>query len=295
MRFADHYRSATHPVFSFELFPPKGEKGMRALERRLPKLVTLEPSFITVTYGAMGSTRERTLEIAKLIRSHGMETAHHLTCVGATRQELNRQIEEIAQSGIENIVALRGDPPQGSKEFVAPDGGFSNASQLVELIRNRGEMGVAVAGYPEKHVEAPDFESDLKWLKHKVDCGADVVITQLFYRNRSFFRFQERCRELGIAQPIVPGLLPILSTHQIRRISSICGCTIPQGLLEELMEAGEDEDKVCEIGIRYTVEQAAELLAGGVPGIHFYVLNRYFHINEIMQRLREKIGQSTPA
>lgn len=291
MRFAEHYRCGG-PVFSFELFPPKSDKGMKELERRLPKLVGLKPSFITVTYGAMGSTRERTLEIVRLIASHGMETAHHLTCVGATRRELSRQIDEIAKWGIENIVALRGDPPQGSEVFVAPEDGFSNAYQLVELIRSKGDFGVAVAGYPEKHIEAPDFDTDLKWLKHKVDQGADAVITQLFYRNRAFARFFERCRASGIEQPIVPGLLPILSTHQIRRISSICGCTIPQGLLAELMEAGEDEAKVCEIGVRYTVEQAVELLELGAPGIHFYVLNRYFHINEIMQRLRERIGQT---
>ena len=291
MKLSQIYRSR-RPVISFELFPPKTEQGMQSLESRLPRMIELEPDFMTVTYGAMGSTQEKTLQIASRIKNHyGMETAHHLTCVGAGSQELDRQIEEIGSHGIENIVALRGDPPQGSQRFEAHQHGYSNAYQLVGHIRRQGEFSVAVAGYPEKHLEAPDFETDLAHLKKKVDCGADVIITQLFYTNQSFYRFESRCRDLGITQPIIPGLLPILSTQQITRISSLCGCTLPGSLLDGLHQAGDDQKRVCRLGIEYTVEQALDLLDHGVDGIHFYVLNRYFHISAIMQGIRRRLKE----
>ena len=286
MKFPEFY-SRDAPVISFELFPPKTKAAAKRLQKRLPKLISLEPTFLTVTYGALGSTRERTLEVVSTIRNrYRYEVAHHLTCVGHTQEELTRILEQIRAEGIENIVALRGDPPAGESEFVPPPGGFRYANQLVEHIRQVDGFGIAVAGYPEKHVEAPDFESDLRHLKHKVDAGADVVITQLFYDNRHFFEFVERCRNSGITQPIIPGLLPILGLPQIRRITGMCGSTIPDSLMEELLEAKEDVSRVREIGIRHTVEQALDLLGSGVDGIHFYVLNRYFHIAEIMAQLR---------
>jgi len=291
MKFSQIYRSRG-PVISFELFPPKTGKGMKSLESRLPRMIDLEPDFMTVTYGAMGTTREKTLEIASLIKNrYGMETAHHLTCVGASRSELDEQIAEIGRHGIDNIVALRGDPPQGSQRFTAHKDGYANAYQIVKHIRNRGGFSVAVAGYPEKHIEAPDFDTDLARLKEKTDCGADVVITQLFYTNQSFYRFEGRCRELGIHQPIIPGLLPILSAQQIKKISSLCGCTLPGELLEGLHQAGDNNNRVCSLGIDYTVQQALDLLDHGVDGIHFYVLNRYFHIAEIMQGIRSRLKE----
>ncbi len=279
------------PTLSFELFPPKTEKGMQALRERLPKLVELEPTFITVTYGAMGTTQNRTLEIVCEIKDRfGMEVAHHLTCVGADQAELRQIIETIRSRGIENIVALRGDPPRGEDAFKAVPGGFENASQLVQLIRQTSSCGVAVAGYPETHLEAPDAATDLRYLKEKVDRGADVIITQLFFDNSRFFEFVQRCRKAGIETPIVPGLMPILNVNQIKRITRMCGCTIPGTLLEQL-NAAHDDEQVVEIGIRHIVEQSIDLLNKGVDGIHFYVLNRYFQIAEIMKAIRDELRQ----
>lgn len=286
MKFPEFY-SGDAPAISFELFPPKTAAAARRLRKRLPKLISLEPTFLTVTYGALGTTRERTLEVVSTLRNdYGQQVAHHLTCVGHTREELTRILEQIRAQGIDNIVALRGDPPAGETEFVPPPGGFRYANQLVEHINQVDRFGIAVAGYPEKHLEAPDFESDLRHLKRKVDAGADVVITQLFYDNSHFHSFVERCRHSGITQPIIPGLLPILGLPQIRRITDMCGSTIPDSLMQELLEAGDDVSRVREVGIRHTVKQAVDLLGSGVDGIHFYVLNRYFHIAEIMTQLR---------
>ncbi|MBI2856442.1 MAG: methylenetetrahydrofolate reductase [NAD(P)H] [Chloroflexi bacterium] len=286
MKFADYYRDG-HPAISFELFPPRTEAGLAALEERLPRLISLKPSFITVTYGAMGTTRERTLEIASKIRNeYGMETAHHLTCVASSRDEMSEILEDIRKHNIENIVALRGDPPQGEATFTPPKDGYSHANELVQHIRRFGGFGVAVAGYPEKHTEAPDLETDLGNLKRKLDAGADAVITQLYYDNRHFYEFVDRCRSIGIQQPIVPGLMPILNVEQIKRITGLCGATIPPDLLGQLEGAKDDEERVHQIGITHTANQALDLLNHGVPGIHFYVLNQYFHIAEIMERIR---------
>jgi methylenetetrahydrofolate reductase (NADPH) len=286
MRIADFYGNGP-PAISFELFPPRTARTLADLKERLPSLISLGPSFMTVTYGALGSTRGRTLEIASLIKNeYGMETAHHLTCVGSSRDEITAILDDIRQHNIENIVALRGDPPRGDTAFTPPEDGYSHGDQLVEHIRGFGGFGIAVAGYPEKHIEAPDYETDLLNLKRKVDCGADVVITQLCYDNRHFYRFVERCRAIGIHQPIVPGLMPILSVDQIKRITGMCGATIPEQLLRQLEDAGDDEERVHEIGVVHTANQALDLLSRGVPGIHFYVLNRHSHIAEIMERIR---------
>lgn len=292
MRFKDYYERK-EPTISFELFPPKTEEGLKKLEARLPRLIELDPSFISVTYGAMGSTRGRTLEIAsKIHREFGLETAHHLTCVGASRDEIQNILEDIRETGIENIVALRGDPPKGESEFQAPEDGYSHAIELVEHIHNFGGFGIAVAGYPEKHIEAPDFETDLHYLKDKAEAGADVIITQLFYDNSFFYRFVERCQAIGIRQPIVPGLLPVLNVQQIQRITSMCGSSIPEDLLRRLQAVEDDQDRVLDVGIRHTSRQAQDLLEQGVPGIHFYVLNRYFHIAEIMAELGHTSARS---
>jgi methylenetetrahydrofolate reductase (NADPH) len=292
MKFPAFYAS-TDPVVSFELFPARSEQGLARLEERLPKLIALEPSFLTVTYGALGTTQGRTLElVSKIKNSYGKEAAHHLTCVGSTREDLNRTLEAIRGENIENVVALRGDPPQDQETFEPPEGGYRYGNELVEHIRDFGGFGIAVAGYPEKHIEAPDLETDLQNLKRKVDAGADVIITQLFYQNQSFYDFVDRCRALGITQPIVPGLLPILDLVQIQRITEMCGSRISDRLLGKLIEAGEDQGRVRELGIEHTVEQALDLLKHGVPGIHFYVLNQHSHISEIMERIRPALKSS---
>lgn len=291
MRFPEYFKSGGKPVISFELFPPKTEAGMRTLGRQLlPELVELDPSYITVTYGAMGTTRARTLEIASLVkREFGVESACHLTCVGASRADINGILKDFRDADIHNIVALRGDPPQGSDAFVPPKDGFGHANELVAFIRDteppRDPFGVAVAGYPEKHLEAESLESDMAHLKRKVDTGADIVITQLFFDNKSYFRFVEKARAAGIAAPIVPGLMPILSARQIQRITSMCGATIPPDLEKKLLDAINDDEKAMAIGVEQCIAQATELLKRGAPGIHFYVLNKHVHIREIMDAL----------
>ena len=293
MRFQEYFKDGIKPTISFEIFPPKTEQGMENLLEIMPELIALRPDFITVTYGAMGATRARTLEIASLIKNgYGMETACHLTCVGASRRELDDILSRIVDSGIRNIVALRGDPPKGEETFVLPPDGYSYGNQLVEHIRaferRKGQepFGIAVAGYPEKHIEAPSIEADIATLKLKVDAGGDIIISQLFFDNSLFFRFVERARAVGITAPIIPGLMPILSTRQIKRITSMCGSNIPQTLQQELDIAGDDDAKASEIGIRQCIRQARDLLVRGVPGLHFYVLNKSTHMRRIMKALR---------
>jgi methylenetetrahydrofolate reductase (NADPH) len=285
----------TGPVISFEVFPPKTEPGLNKLKSRLGRLRDLGPSFVTVTHGAFGSDQHKTLDIARMIQHDlGQEAAHHLTCVRASRSDIDRALDNIEQQGIENIVALRGDPPQGQSHFEPCADGFRYANELVEYISRRGRFGIAVAGYPEKHIEARDFETDLRNLKRKVDAGADLVLTQLFYDNRHFYRFLESCHEIGINKPIVPGLLPIINVGQIRRITQLCGASLPQGLVEKLDKAGDDQKKIHDIGIEHTVRQAVDLLENGADGIHFYVLNRYFHIAEVMKKIRQVLEESRP-
>jgi len=294
MRFAEFYTGSTGPHISFEVFPPKTDAAMASLRRVLPELIELQPSYMTVTYGALGSTRERTLEIAALIkREYRMESACHLTCVGSSRADLDRLLDDIRNSGIENIVALRGDPPRGETTFVPPPDGYCHGNELVAHIRRRhaADFGIAVAGYPEKHLESPDVDSDLRHFKNKVDAGADIAITQLFYDNDHFFSFVKAVRALGVTKPIIPGLLPVLSAKQVQRITSMCGSQIPPTLQAELEAAGDDDDKAEEVGIRQCVAQATELLRRGVPGIHFYVLNKSRHMRRIMVQLRPVLAE----
>jgi methylenetetrahydrofolate reductase (NADPH) len=294
MRFTEFYAGSTGPHVSFEVFPPKTDAAMASLRRILPELIDLGPSYMTVTYGALGSTRERTLEIAALIKQeHRMESACHLTCVGSSRADLDRILDDIRNSGIENIVALRGDPPRGATAFVPPPDGYCHGNELVAHIRRRhgASFGIAVAGYPEKHIESPDQDSDLRHFKNKIDAGSDIAITQLFYENDHFFSFVKDVRALGVTKPIVPGLLPVLSAKQVQSITSMCGSKIPTKLQAELEAAGDDDDHAEEIGIRQCVAQATELLRRGVPGIHFYVLNKSRHMRRIMAELRPVLAQ----
>jgi len=294
MNFIEYFKySEKKPVISFEIFPPKTEKGVANLESVLRDLAELCPDFITVTYGAMGTTREKTIEIATLIkRKYGIESACHLTCVGASKSELDDILERIYDSGIKNIVALRGDPPMGSDDFIPPEDGYKHGNELVAHIRNfekknlkRKYFGVAVAGYPEKHLEAPDMKTDIDNLKRKVESGADIIITQLFFDNSSYFEFVDKARKASIGVPIIPGLMPILSVRQIKRITTMCGAAIPDELKRRLADCGDDDQEARRIGVAQCIEQARELLEGGVPGIHFYVLNKSHQMEKIMEAL----------
>ncbi|MCA9216367.1 MAG: methylenetetrahydrofolate reductase [NAD(P)H] [Planctomycetales bacterium] len=260
---------------SFELFPPKTDAGLTALEKHVSVLCEYSPSFITCTYGAGGSTRDKTLEILKQVKcSFNVPVASHLTCVGSTVESLREYLATADELKIENIVALRGDPPKGESEFKPVEGGLSYANELVQLIKSEfPQFGIAVAGYPEKHQEAPDMATDLQNLKRKVDAGADAVITQLFYDNADFFRFRDSCEQLGIDVPIVPGILPVTNLGQITRITSLCGSKLPQRFIDRMSEQDTEEWQFS-AGVEFATQQTQELVEQGIPGIHFYVLNK---------------------
>ena len=277
------------PFISFEVFPPKDDSEFERLKDTLKKLAEFSPSIITVTHGAMGKGRKRTLEVASYVKNViGAESACHLTCIGSSEKEIDLMLEGIEQEKIRNIVALRGDIPKEDGEKLLSDGAFQHANQLVEHIREyeKGksrQFSIAVAGYPEKHIESPSFEEDIANLKKKVDAGADIIITQLFFDNRYYFDYVDRVRTAGIDLPVIPGLMPVLSSRQVIRISSLCGTEIPESLKKKLEDAGDDNRKAVEIGIAQCRDQARELIARGVPGIHFYVLNRTSHIERILE------------
>jgi methylenetetrahydrofolate reductase (NADPH) len=261
---------------SFELFPPKTEAGEAELFKCLVELMSFEPSYVTCTYGAGGSTRHKTLEIVERVhREFGCPVASHLTCVGSTVDDLRAYLSEADERGVANIVALRGDPPKGESHFQAVAGGFRYAVDLVTLIHGEfPQFGIAVAGYPETHQEAANPQADLENLKRKVDAGADVVITQLFYLNDDFFRFRENCLRMGIGVPIVPGVLPVTNLAQIKRITSLCGAKLPEAFVEALEAHEDDPGEQFEVGVDFATRQVQELIDGGVSGIHFYVLNK---------------------
>jgi methylenetetrahydrofolate reductase (NADPH) len=275
MKFADAYGPGKFGL-SFELFPPKTPAGEQALWKNLDELMSFAPSFVTCTYGAGGSTRDKTLEIVTEVRRrYRCPVASHLTCVGATVDQLRSYLATAAQRCIENIVALRGDPPRGETSFQPVAGGFRFANELVTLIRREfSHFGIAVAGYPETHQEAPSPEADMQNLHRKVTAGGEVVITQLFYDNSDFFRFCDRCAALGISVPIVPGILPVTNLAQVQRITSMCKARLPNALVNELTAAGENESAQFEVGVNHATRQVQELISKGVPGIHFYVLNK---------------------
>lgn len=264
-------------VISFELFPPKTDAGVETLFENLRELMQCKPHYVTCTYGAGGSTRGRTLEVLeRFLREYpGVSCASHLTCVGATRDELLAYVQEAMALGIENIVALRGDPPQGETSFRPVEGGLQYAAELVALLRaNAPQLGIAVGGYPEIHVEAASPEADIENLKRKVDAGADVVITQLFYDNEDFLRWRDKCSAAGITVPVVPGMLPIINLAQAQRITSLCGARLPEKLVKRLAAHGDNAEGQLDAGAYYTARQVEDLIEEGVPGIHFYVLNK---------------------
>ncbi len=273
---------------SFELFPPKTAVGMTRLEEQADKLIEYGPDYITCTYGAGGSTRDRTLEvIVGVRRRYQLSVATHLTCVDSTVAQLRDYLSQAMRSGVRNVVALRGDPPRGGRRFKSTAGGFSYANELVALIRTEfSEMGIAVGGYPETHQEAPSPDADLENLKRKVDAGADVVITQLFYKNEDFFRFRERCERQGIGVPIVPGLLPVTNLGQLQRIALLCGANLPDALIADLHRNEGDPQGQFEAGVEFASRQASELIAGGVAGLHFYVLNQSAATGRVLEGVR---------
>jgi methylenetetrahydrofolate reductase (NADPH) len=270
---------------SFELFPPKTEQGMTALFQQVARLVEFSPSFITCTYGAGGSSQNTTLEIVIRVQNEfQVPVGTHLTCVGSTTDQLRAYLRQAQAAGIENVVALRGDPPRGDAEFRPVAGGLRYANELVSLIRSEfSAFGIAVAGYPETHQEALSPDADLENLKRKVDAGADVVITQLFYDNDDFFRFRDRCETLGIRVPIVPGLFPVTSLEKIQRFTAFCGSKLPPAFVRELEAAGEHGQLA--VGVEYTSRQLEELYAAGVPGVHFYVMNRSEAVAEVLKNV----------
>jgi methylenetetrahydrofolate reductase (NADPH) len=263
-------------ALSFELFPPKTAESEAAMWHTVDELVGYGPTLVTCTYGAGGSTRGRTLEVIEGVRRrHDVPVASHLTCVGSSIDDLRGYLRQASDRGVSAIVALRGDPPQGAASFQPVAGGLRYAAELVALIRAEfPEFAILVAGYPETHQEATSPEADLENLRRKCAAGGDVVITQLFYDNADFFRFRDRCQALGIAAPIVPGVMPVTNYAQIRRIATLCKARLPAEFTRAFEAAGDDEAAQFEAGVDFAARQVEELIAGGVPGIHFYVLNR---------------------
>lgn len=262
-------------VLSFELFPPKTAEGETSLFAHLAQLVKFAPAFVTCTYGAGGSTRAKTLDIVEGVkRRFQVPVASHLTCVGSSVDQLRAYLADASGRDVDYVVALRGDPPKGETEFQVTAGGLRYANELVALIRREfPRFDIAVGGYPEKHVEAPSLEIDLQNLHRKVGAGADVVITQLFYDNQDFFRFRDRCQQMGIGVPIVPGILPVTNLSQVQRITSMCGARLP-AVLVEAIQAHSDPVGQFQVGVEYAIRQLQELIQAGVPGTHFYVLNK---------------------
>ena len=263
------------PSFSFEFFPPKSEEGVAALMETAASLIPLRPAFVSVTYGAGGSTRTRTTEVVKALkRDLGLEAMAHLTCFDATVGQIREVLNELAAAGLDNVLALRGDPPRGATRFVPPTGGLEHASGLVELVRSSFDFCVGAACYPEKHIEAIDFATDLHNLRTKVHAGAQFLITQLFFDNEKYFLFVEKARRLGIDVPIIPGIMPITNAEQIARFTSMCGATLPPRLIAELEARKDQPEAIMDLGVAYATLQCVDLLAAGVPAIHFYTLNK---------------------
>lgn len=281
-------RTSNRPVISFEFFPTKTEEGERTLlEKTIPALRELKPDFCSVTYGAGGSTRDKTLMIVDRIqREQGLTTMAHLTCVNATADQTRDVIEQARELGVKNILALRGDPPGGTGEFRKTDGGFEYSYELVEFIRKAAGFSIGVAGFPEGHIACKEGKQvDWQRLKHKIDRGADFIITQLFFDNRDYLEFREYLTRLGVKVPIVPGIIPIGSTAQIKKFTALCGAALPASLQADLEKLGDNDEATAEFGIQYATKQCEELLREGAPGIHFYTLNKARATTAIVKNL----------
>jgi methylenetetrahydrofolate reductase (NADPH) len=287
MRIDRIIEQADEPIFSFEFFPPKSDAGERVLGLALESLRQLNPAFVSVTYGAGGGCRDRTLELTKWIKQElGIEAMAHLSCVGSTREELSGVLDEMRDAGIENILALRGDPPRGESDWKPHPGGLSYSTELAQMISAGYDACIGGACFPEVHPEAPDLAHDLHFLKEKVQSGISFLITQLFFDNELYFRFVDEARAAGIDVPILPGVMPITDLSQIKTITGMCGASIPHALLEALEWRSHDPEAVTALGVSYATLQCAELLARGAPGIHFYTLNRSHATRAILSALR---------
>ena len=289
MRIDELLATSSEPCFSFEFFPPRTDDGERNLTAALSELSHMAPTFVSVTYGAGGTDaqKRKTIDIVSRIRrDHGLEAMAHFTTVGATVEELRATLDAMRDAGIENVLALRGDPPQGEMEWSQTEGGLAYSRELIELIDADYDFSIGAACFPEVHVHAVDAGSDLRYTKDKVEAGARFLITQLFFDNDHYYDFVARARAIGIDVPIVPGIMPITNFQQIRRFTEMCGASIPRRLLDELETRADDPDAVADFGVAYATLQCADLLANGAPGIHFYTLNKSPATRAILSALR---------
>ncbi len=288
MRIDTLLADSDEPLFSFEFFPPKTPEGEVNLQRALRELEPLAPDYVSVTYGAGGTTRETTIDIvATLKEQFGIEAMAHFTCVNATREDLRATLDRMRDAGVENVLALRGDPPQGQERWTKTDGGLEYSRELVELIRAEyPEFVVGGAAFPETHIHATSPEDDIRYLKAKVDAGMQFLITQLFFDNAHYFDFVERARAAGVDVPIIPGVMPITSYEGVKRMTTLSAAELPAGLERELDLRKDDPEAIAELGVSYATLQCAELLAGGAPGIHFITLNRSPATRAILSSLR---------
>ena len=282
--------SQGQPAISFEFFPPKTEEGERnLLEKTLPELLRVKPSYCSVTYGAGGGTREKTISIVDRIqREHGLTAMMHLTCVNATRAELSSVIDDARSRGIRNILALRGDPPGGSGDWTATEGGFKYSAELVRFLREQGGFNIGTAGFPEGHIACTQGKHvDWGYLADKIRAGADFVVTQLFFDNADYYEFREYLtQKLGVDVPLIPGILPVLARTQTKKFVGMCGARLPEKFLQRLEELGDDDAAVTQFGIDYATEQCADLLKQGAPGLHFYTLNKAHSTTQIVRNLK---------
>jgi methylenetetrahydrofolate reductase (NADPH) len=276
MRIADLYAADEGPVYSLEFFTPKNDAGRKALFRAVERLQAVKPGFVSITCGAAGSTRERTADLAiELQNAFGLTAMAHLVCTGTTQSELAETLRHMQANGIENILALRGDPPKGATNWAPVEGGFAHANELAAFVRERFSLGLGGACYPEKHHEAPSLAADIQNLKRKVEAGAEFLITQLFFDNEKYWSFVAQVRVEGIDVPVVPGIMPVLNLTNLRRIASLSpGTSIPSELEDALRRAGDDDEAALCAGVSFAAKQCRALLAKGAPGIHFYTLNR---------------------
>ncbi|HUU83279.1 MAG TPA: methylenetetrahydrofolate reductase [NAD(P)H] [Phycisphaerae bacterium] len=286
------------PTLSFEFFPPKDEIGFWDLYRTIESLRPLNPTYVSVTYGAGGATRRKTIELVVRIKTDiGIESMAHLTCVGSPRQELAGILDELKQRDVVNVLALRGDPPEGQREFTRTEGGFAHANELVAFIRDRHQDSfcLGAACYPEGHPECNDPQTDLDNLKRKVDAGVDFLISQLFFNNDDFLAFRDRAAAAGIDVPIIAGLMPVLSARQVRRFTEMCGAAIPPTLLEQIEAVEDDPEAVRQVGMYHTTQQCHGLIDEGVAGIHFYTLNRSTATRAMFQQLKPRLVRQPQA